>query len=102
MLFDREHTLGHAYFTPLRDSPTIQTLGEIFRDKVIPLLQEYFYDDYEKIRLVLGDRKRPEQFFQMVPADPQELFGEELDFELNSAYRINPDAFFHAEAYRNL
>ena len=104
VLFDREHTLGHAYFTPLRDSPTIQTLGEIFRDKVIPLLQEYFYDDYEKIRLVLGDRKRPEQqqFFQMVPADPQELFGEELDFELNSAYRINPDAFFHAEAYRNL
>lgn len=104
VLFDREHTLGHAYFTPLRDSPTIQTLGEIFRDKVIPLLQEYFYDDYEKIRLVLGDRKRPEQqqFFQMVPADPQELFGEELDFELNPAYRINPDAFFHAEAYRNL
>lgn len=104
VLFDREHTLGHAYFTPLRDSSTIQTLGEIFRDKVIPLLQEYFYDDYEKIRLVLGDKKRPEQqqFFQIVPADPQELFGEELDFELNPVYRINPDAFFHAEVYRNL
>ena len=39
VLFDREHTLGHAFFTPLRQSPSIETLGEIFRDKVIPLLQ---------------------------------------------------------------
>ena len=105
VLFDREHTLGHAYFMPKapQQSLSLQTLGEIFRDKVIPLLQEYFYDDYEKIRLVLGDRKRPEQqqFFQIVPADPQELFGEELDFELNPAYRINPAAFFDAEVYRN-
>ena len=56
VLFDREHTLGHAFFTPLRQSRSIQTLGEIFRDKVVPLLQEYFYDDYEKICLVLGDK----------------------------------------------
>lgn len=104
VLFDREHTLGHAFFTPLRQSPSMQTLGEIFRDKVIPLLQEYFYDDYEKICLVLGDRKRPEQqqFFQVEPPDLQSLFGVEPEFEVNPTYRINPNAFFDAEVYRNL
>ena len=104
VLFDREHTLGHAFFTPLRHSPSIQTLGEIFRDKVIPLLQEYFYDDYEKICLVLGDRKRPEQqqFFKVETADLQSLFGVEPEFEVNPTYRLNPAAFFDAEVYRNL
>lgn len=104
VLFDREHTLGHAFFTPLCQSPSIETLGEIFRDKVVPLLQEYFYDDYEKICLVLGDRKRPEQqqFFKVDPVDLQSLFGVEPEFEVNPTYRINPDAFFDAEVYRNL
>ena len=104
VLFDRERTLGHAFFTPLRQSPSIQTLGEIFRDKVIPLLQEYFYDDYEKICLVLGDRKRPEQqqFFKVETADLQNLFGVEPEFEVNPTYRLNPAAFFDAEVYRNL
>ena len=104
VLFDREHTLGHAFFAPLRQSPSIQTLGEIFRDKVVPLLQEYFYDDYEKICLVLGDRKRQEQqqFFKVDPVDLQSLFGVEPEFEVNPTYRINPAAFFDVEVYRNL
>ena len=54
LLRDREHTLGHAYFMPLIDDPTIDCLAEIFQSKIIPLLQEYFYDDYAKIRSVLG------------------------------------------------
>lgn len=104
VLFDREHTLGHAFFTPLHQSPSIQTLGEIFRDKVIPLLQEYFYDDYEKICLVLGDRKRPEQqqFFKVETANLQNLFGVDPEFEVSPTYRINPAAFFDVEVYRNL
>lgn len=103
VLFDREHTLGHAYFTPLRQAPFLQTLGAIFRDKVIPLLQEYFYDDYDKICLVLGDRKRPkqQQFFQVEETDLQGLFGMEPDFAVNPTYHINPAAFFDAEVYRN-
>lgn len=51
-LYDREHTLGHAYFLNIR---SIEELQSVFENKVIPLLQEYFYEDYEKIQAVLND-----------------------------------------------
>ncbi len=54
-LYDREHTIGHAYFTELKDDPSIERLQSIFEKSVIPLLQEYFYEDYQKIQMVLGD-----------------------------------------------
>jgi len=53
-LYDRDHTIGHAYFMSLKESATREALEHIFRYKIIPLLQEYFYDDWEKIMMVLG------------------------------------------------
>lgn len=54
-LYDREHTIGHAYLLPLCDEGAdFNDLVEIFRTKIIPLLQEYFFDDYAQIRSVLG------------------------------------------------
>ncbi|MBV8758738.1 MAG: AAA family ATPase [Deltaproteobacteria bacterium] len=53
-LYDRDHCIGHAYFYSLRDRPTLDALKHVFRNKLIPLLQEYFYGDWGKIGLVLG------------------------------------------------
>lgn len=50
-LLDREHTIGHAY---LIDVKTLDDLRVVFSKKIIPLLQEYFYDDYAKIDAVLN------------------------------------------------
>jgi 5-methylcytosine-specific restriction endonuclease McrBC GTP-binding regulatory subunit McrB len=61
-LFDREHTIGHAYFTGLKDEPTLEKLADIFQNEIIPLLQEYFYEDYSKIQLVLGDNEKEDSF----------------------------------------
>jgi len=54
-LIDREHTIGHAYFIDIykADDP-IQKLREVFYQQLIPLLQEYFYEDYSRMQLVLG------------------------------------------------
>ncbi len=106
MLYDREHTIGHAYFMPLKISPTIETLALIFRSTILPLLQEYFYEDYEKIRLVLGDNKKTnedEQFIIKKVVDYDELFGN-TDFELDDSfqYEINAAAFSIIEAYRSI
>jgi 5-methylcytosine-specific restriction protein B len=52
-LYDRDHLLGHAYFLPLKKEPTLEKLNSIMLDNIVPLLQEYFHDDWEKIQLVL-------------------------------------------------
>lgn len=105
-LFDREHTIGHAFFVGLKDKPTVEALGNIFRKSVIPLLQEYFYDDYEKIRLVLGDNGKNEsiQFIKnkgfkaslFKPGKSDELPDEKDQFE------INEEAFDNILSYKEI
>lgn len=51
-LKDREHQIGHSYFMKCE---TEDDLKLVFKNKIVPLLQEYFYGDYKKIGLVLGD-----------------------------------------------
>lgn len=52
-LRDRDHTLGHSYFLEVKN---IEGLIEVFRNRIIPLLQEYFFDDWRKIDMVLGEQ----------------------------------------------
>lgn len=53
-LYDREHAIGHAYFMDIKN---LDDLKRIFQTKIIPLLQEYFYEDYAKINAVLNDNE---------------------------------------------
>ena len=50
-LIDKDHKIGHSYFLNISSK---QDLIDTFRDKVIPLLEEYFFGDFGKISLVLG------------------------------------------------
>lgn len=56
-LLDREHTIGHSFFIGVG---SLDKLREVFKLKIIPLLQEYFYDDYAKIDAVLNYNKMVE------------------------------------------
>ena len=106
-LFDREHTIGHAFFTSLKngDSNSIERLADIFKNSIIPLLQEYFYDDYEKIRLVLGDNHKKDeqfQFIKKIDIAPKKLFGESIRLESTAVYSLNEDALGKIESYQGI
>ena len=106
-LFDREHTIGHAFFTSLKNdnSNSIGRLAAIFRNSIIPLLQEYFYDDYEKIRLVLGDNHKKDEQFQFIKKaniSPKALFGESIRLESTALYSLNEDALWKIESYQGI
>jgi len=95
-LLDRDHTIGHSYLINCKSKADVCMA---FRDKIIPLLQEYFYKDWEKVQLVLGDIKQwgktEEQKFVMIrkkytQEDEKKLFGLDLDdFEDETIYEIN-------------
>ena len=91
-LYDRDHTIGHAYFIDVSD---LKTLANVFKNKILPLLQEYFYDDWEKIRLVLGDS----QFIkEKKPA--KVLFKSGTDYiDDKILYEIDKEAFYDEQNY---
>lgn len=82
-LYDRDHTIGHSFFMKLKDiddEAKYSELCSIFANNIIPLLQEYFYDDWEKIQIVLGDHIK--QFKQ----DPKLNSWDEI--KLDQSYRF--------------
>lgn len=108
-LYDREHTIGHAVFLEKgkdnRIDIDINKLENIFKKSIIPLLQEYFYEDYEKIRIVLGDNAKDEdeQFISAVSI-PEDVFeGNIGDIDIpEKKYIINYDNFKNIMAYKNI
>jgi 5-methylcytosine-specific restriction protein B len=104
-LYDREHTIGHAFFTKLANDPSIETLAGIFEKKVIPLLQEYFYEDYEKIQLVLGDNTKDDEFKFILdrPVKVKSIFNGNPDIDLpEKSYEIQHSAFRKLESYKQI
>ena len=110
-LYDRDHCIGHAYLTTLAyvddGEARFEKLADIFRNRIVPLLEEYFFEDWRKIRLVLGDNQKPQaaQFITESDAHEQDLndlFGNDhgLDsYTTQRSCRLQPSAFANPAAY---
>lgn len=81
VLLDRERQIGHTY---LLGVDTMEKLSYAFQNKIFPLLQEYFFDDWSKIRAVLGqnhfvrDGDVPNLFWGLEQADEDRTIYERL------------------------
>lgn len=96
-LYDRDHTLGHAFFMSLTNDSPLAKLREVFERQILPLLQEYFFEDWNKIRLVVGNALI---VTENVEAD---LFESSPEGLVNSkSYRINLDALDDPKTYMRI
>lgn len=110
-LYDRDHCIGHAYFTTLAQVPDgderLVALSQIFSNRILPLLEEYFFEDWQKIRLVLADNQKPEAArFVIESRDHDEdlvrLFGSDhgLDtYATRQRYVVRDASFTNPDAY---
>lgn len=101
-LLGRDHCLGHAYFMPLMQAGTLTILAEIFSNQVLPLLQEYFFDDWQRIQWVLNDHRKSEAFQFVISRSvySDELFGSDVNITNHpKIWTINNEAFNYAESY---
>lgn len=80
-LLDKDHQIGHSYFMSVSN---FGELKSVFQNKIIPLLQEYFFGDYGKIGLVLG-----KGFFEAIEETNEKLFAEFDDYDA-SEYSERP------------
>ena len=111
-LYDRDHGIGHAYLTGLAgmdDGPLrFKALAATFRNRIVPLLEEYFFEDWRKIRLVLADNQKSDTAIQFIreSVDHEQnlsaLFGNDhgLDsYVTKRRYHVQESAFSQPEAY---
>lgn len=105
VLLSPEHCLGHAYFMPLRDEPTLRKLSSIFERQIIPLLKEFFFEDWERIRWVLNDHRKEDadRFIVAPPGSVAALFGDDLDGKIvERSWCLNEQALTRLNAFRGI
>ena len=90
-LLSRDMTIGHAYFINVRN---FSELKNVLLSRIIPLLQEYFYEDWHRIQLVFRDvgpsrEKLEPQIIRHKPFKEVEVLGfDHDDFEDSTEYRV--------------
>ena len=96
-LFDRDHQIGHAFFISCRDSDEVH---DVMRHKIIPLLVEYFYEDWEKVRQVLGETVNEGAFIKRTKLPAPK--GIDDDYDSKPRWRYSLQNSFAIEAYKQL
>lgn len=102
VLLDRDHCIGHAYFMPLTEpgKNIVNELKAIFLQQIIPLLQEYFFDDWSKINLVLN-RNGMLESKEIQAGLFKPIGGNEVSYlQDKKIWLLNNDAFDYIKTYK--
>ena len=98
LLRDRDHLLGHSYLMKCQNLEDVRTA---LRDQILPLLQEYFYEDFGRIQRVLGDIKADNSehenaIIKSEPLSARELLGGDEDESLKGkkSYRVTDSSLW--------
>lgn len=108
VLLDGDHCLGHAYFMPLgrTGGNTLAALADIFRRQVLPLLQEYFFEDWERIGWVLNDPAKKDaklRFLVRPESTVDHLFPAQVAASVQDRrWRLNEEALLEIGSYRQI
>ena len=97
VLIDKDHQIGHSYFIGIQG---LEDLKRTFKDKIIPLLEEYFYGDFGKIGLVLGGA-----FIE--PVENKTTFPKNFEYEKNfledkKIYHITSSDKWDEDAFKSI
>lgn len=90
-LLDRDHQIGHSYFMNWKNY-NVETLKNVWFDTIIPLLNEYFYSDWDKLQAILGEAKETEETFIIKinkPKLPYNTNCDDEDFYYNFSEKNN-------------
>jgi 5-methylcytosine-specific restriction protein B len=99
-LADRDRRIGHAYFTKVA---SLDDLRSSFRRQVIPLLQEFFFDDWGRVALVLSGRNGRSAFVRRELLDGGKLFGNASELQSERfRYEVTAENGWTAEAFRSI
>lgn len=99
-LIDKDHRIGHSYFLNITSK---NDLEKVFKDKVIPLLEEYFFGDIGKISLVLGNsfiKKKPSSDIKFASSNDYDAILAE-DLLDHSIFELQPSSNWDFEAIYN-
>lgn len=110
VLLDKDHLIGHSYFLGLSNMENDQEreieLSRIFKQNIIPLLQEYFFDDWERISWVLNDHEKSDEhsfISKCGELSVSNLFNSSVVEQVNDRrYTINDLAFNDPMSYARI
>jgi len=104
-LLNRDQTIGHAYFIEVK---TLDGLRRVMAQQVIPLLQEYFYEDWHRIQLVLrdvnpdGEKNAPQLVCHEKVSELEVLGYDHDDYDDSYEYRVTAELEMQPEAFRKI
>ena len=104
VLLDRDHCIGHANFMSLKKQPTLEHLATIFNQKIIPQLQEYFFDDWARINLILFNNGMiiEDKDIKIASLFPPNIRDDIHYSEQKKIWKINEEAFKTIDAFANI